>query len=127
MQGSKAAVSPSKLSQSMRSPCGHEALDILTNAAYSTVNVVSTLPGLYLVEKMGRRNLLLLGGIGMAASQFIVAITGTASDPDNLNAQRAAIAFVCIYIYFFASSWGPVAWVVTGESGLRAFRLECRY
>ncbi|KAI9867346.1 MAG: High-affinity glucose transporter rgt2, partial [Watsoniomyces obsoletus] len=33
----------------------------------------------------------------------------------DLAAQRAAIAFVCIYIYFFASSWGPVAWVVTGE------------
>jgi SP family sugar:H+ symporter-like MFS transporter len=25
------------------------------------------------------------------------------------------IAFVCIYIFFFACSWGPVAWVVTGE------------
>jgi SP family sugar:H+ symporter-like MFS transporter len=24
-------------------------------------------------------------------------------------------AFVCIYIFFFACSWGPVAWVVTGE------------
>lgn len=46
--------------------------------------------------------------------QFIVAITGTVAGTSDLPAQRAAIAFVCIYIYFFASTWGPVAWVVTG-------------
>lgn len=51
----------------------------------------------------------------MCVCQFIVAITGTVSGTTNLPAQRAAIAFVCLYIYHFASSWGPVAWVVTGE------------
>ena len=81
----------------------------------SCVNVGSTFPGLYLVEKWGRRNLLLFGAIGMAVCQFIVAITGTVAGIDNLPAQKALIAFVCIYIFFFASSWGPVAWVVTGE------------
>lgn len=64
---------------------------------------------------MGRRNLLLMGAIGMCVCQFIVAITGTVAGTSDLPAQRAAIAFVCIYIYFFASTWGPVAWVVTGE------------
>lgn len=86
-------------------------IQVITN----TVNVVSTLPGLYLVEKMGRRNLLLMGAIGMCIAQFIVAITGTVAGTTDLAAQRTAIAFVCIYIYFFASTWGPVAWVVTGE------------
>jgi nitrate/nitrite transporter NarK len=61
--------------------------------------VASTFPGLYLVEKMGRRNLLLMGAIGMAVCQFIVAITGTVAGTDDLPAQRAAIAFVCIYIF----------------------------
>lgn len=51
----------------------------------------------------------------MSVCQFIVAITGTVASFENLAAQKAAIAFVCIYIFFFASSWGPVAWVVTGE------------
>ncbi|KAA8616584.1 ProP Permease of the major facilitator superfamily [Pyrenophora tritici-repentis] len=41
----------------------------------SCVNVASTVPGLYLVEKWGRRNLLLFGAVGMAVCQFIVAIT----------------------------------------------------
>ncbi|KAI4651561.1 hypothetical protein J4E85_011453 [Alternaria conjuncta] len=81
----------------------------------SCVNVASTFPGLYLVEKWGRRNLLLFGAVGMAVCQFIVAITGTVAGIDNQAAQQALIAFVCIYIFFFACSWGPVAWVVTGE------------
>ncbi|KXS98958.1 hypothetical protein AC578_4989 [Pseudocercospora eumusae] len=81
----------------------------------SAVNVSSTFPGLYMVETWGRRNLLLFGAIGMAVCQFIVAGVGTGAGLDNLAAQKALIAFVCIYIFFFACSWGPCAWVVTGE------------
>lgn len=55
----------------------------------------------------------------------IVAITGTVSGTTDLPAQRAAIAFVCIYIFFFASSWGPVAWVVTGEIFPLKARAKC--
>lgn len=91
----------------------------------SCVNVVSTFPGLYLVEKMGRRNLLLMGAAGMAVCQFIVAITGTTAGTTDLPAQQAAIAFVCIYIFFFASSWGPTAWVVTGELFPLKVRAKC--
>ncbi|KAF2133068.1 general substrate transporter [Dothidotthia symphoricarpi CBS 119687] len=79
------------------------------------VNVGSTIPGLYLADRWGRRNLLLFGAIGMAISQFVVAIVGTVAGIDNLAAQKSLIAFVCIYIFFFACSWGPIAWVVTGE------------
>ena len=64
---------------------------------------------------MGRRNLLLMGAIGMCICQYVVAITGTVAGTDDQSAQKVAIAFVCFYIFFFASSWGPVAWVVTGE------------
>lgn len=60
----------------------------------------------------------------MAVSQFIVAMSGTFSTGQydngeiyvkNLSGQKAAVSFVCIYIFFFASTWGPLAWVVTGE------------
>ncbi|KAI9701656.1 MAG: High-affinity glucose transporter rgt2 [Bogoriella megaspora] len=81
----------------------------------SCVNVGSTFPGLYLVEAWGRRPLLLFGAIGMAVCQFIVAGVGTGYGTTDTAAQKALIAFVCIYIFFFACSWGPVAWVVTGE------------
>lgn len=90
----------------------------------SAINVASTVPGLYLTDKLGRRPLLLTGAIGMCISQFIVAMSGTFSTGQDSNGavystndsgQKAAVAFVCIYIFFFASTWGPLAWVVTGE------------
>jgi len=34
---------------------------------------------------------------------------------NNISAVNAQIAFICIYIFFFASTWGPGGWVVTGE------------
>jgi MFS family permease len=86
----------------------------LVSVITSVVNICSTVPGLYLVEKWGRRKLLMFGAIGMAVSQMIVGSVGTAL-PHESSANKALIAFVCIYIFFFACSWGPCAWVVTGE------------
>ncbi|RHZ72737.1 hypothetical protein CDV55_100765 [Aspergillus turcosus] len=87
------------------------------------VNVLSTFPGLYMVEKWGRRPLLMFGAVGMCVSQLIVAIVGTATSSDVAN--KVLIAFVCIYIFFFACSWGPVAWVVTGELFPLKARAKC--
>lgn len=87
------------------------------------INVISTFPGLYMVEKWGRRPLLLFGAIGMCISQLIVAIVGTAAS--STVANKVLIAFVCVYIFFFASSWGPVAWVVTGELFPLKARAKC--
>jgi SP family sugar:H+ symporter-like MFS transporter len=101
----------------------------------SAVNVGSTIPGLYAIDKFGRRPLLLVGAIGMCISQLIVASLGTVYTGQNpldgstyslnIAAQRAAIAFVCIYIFFFASTWGPIAWVVTGEIFPLKVRAKC--
>lgn len=70
----------------------------------SVINVVSTLPGLYLVEKWGRRPLLLFGAVGMFVCQYIIASVNTAL-PDSQVASKVLIAFVCFYIFFFASTW----------------------
>jgi sugar porter (SP) family MFS transporter len=87
----------------------------------SCVNVGSTIPGLYAIDKWGRRPVLLMGAIGMTISQLLVAVLGTTTTSQdalgnivvhNEAAQKAAIAFICIYIFFFAASWGPIAWYV---------------
>lgn len=78
------------------------------------VNVVSTLPGLYLVERIGRRALLLSGAIIMCTAQFIVGIVGVAA-PGSAGSSTSLIVFTCIFIFAFAYSWGPGAWIVIGE------------
>ena len=79
------------------------------------VNVLSTPISFWTVEKFGRRPLLIWGALGMVICQFIVAIVGVTSVGKEPAAVRSEIAFICIYIFFFASTWGPGAWVVIGE------------
>jgi len=87
----------------------------LITVATNVVNVFMTLPGMWGVERFGRRRLLLVGAAGMCICEFIVAFVGVTISVDNLAGQRVLVAFVCIYIAFFASTWGPIAWVITGE------------
>jgi SP family sugar:H+ symporter-like MFS transporter len=77
------------------------------------VNVVFTIPGILLVDKVGRRKLLIIGAAGMVVSNYVIAIVGVKTN--TVIANKVMLAFVCLFIAFFASTWGPVVWVVTGE------------
>jgi len=64
-----------------------------------------TLVGCQLIDRVGRRKLLLIGAAGMCVSEFIVAIVGvTAGNATqtaggtvvNIAAQRVLIAFTCM-------------------------------
>ncbi|MCJ1399381.1 hypothetical protein MMC11_002583 [Xylographa trunciseda] len=84
----------------------------------SLVNTCSTPLSFWMIERFGRRTILIYGAMGMIVAQFIVGIIGvTAGAPQNNNssAVSAMIAFICINIFFFAVTWGPSAWVVVGE------------
>ena len=89
------------------------------------INVGATVPGLWLVEKAGRRKLLFWGAVGMCSFHFVVAIVGVAAPESSPVANNILIAFVCMFISFFAASWGPVAWVVTGEIFPLKVRAKC--
>ena len=92
--------------------------------ATDVVNVGMTFPGMYAVDRAGRRFLLLLGAAVMAVSQFIVAITGTIIGDGDPAGQKCLVAFVCIFLGAFASTWGPMAWVVTSEIYPNAIRAK---
>merc|ERR1712072_451126 len=85
-------------------------LQIITNV----INTVTTFPGLYCIDRFGRRPLLLTGALGMGVCQYLVAAIGDAKPNTPFDSAAAQFAFICIYISFFASTFGPGAWVVTG-------------
>jgi MFS family permease len=99
----------------------------LVSLIFTLINVLSTPLSFWTIEKFGRRPLLIWGALGMLICQFSVAIVGDtvgfnhthtvngSTVADNISAVNAQIAFICIYIFFFASTWGPGAWVVVGE------------
>lgn len=78
------------------------------------VNVCATPIAFWAMERLGRRVVLMTGALGMVVCQFIVAITGVVDGHDP-KSVKAMISFICIYIAFFACTWGPGAWVVIGE------------
>ncbi|KAF1941424.1 monosaccharide transporter-like protein [Clathrospora elynae] len=81
------------------------------------VNVACTIPGLYLIERLGRRVPLVIGGLWQAVWLLIFAIIGIALPPtENPTSGIVMIVCACMFIASFASTWGPFVWVVIGET-----------
>lgn len=88
----------------------------LISLIINIVNTISTIPALFIIEAWGRRKVLIYGAVAMAICQLLIASFSAAvgkSMPTTAN--QILIIFVCIDIFFFAASWGPVAWVITSE------------
>ncbi|KAL9103068.1 MAG: hypothetical protein Q9163_001866 [Psora crenata] len=101
-----------------------------TQIILGTVNVVCTFPGLYFVEKFGRRIPMILGGAWMCMCFLVFASVGHFSldrtTPQNTpKAGTAMIVFACLFIAAFASTWGPMVWTVTGELYPSRYRAQC--
>ena len=95
---------------------------LLQNVIIGAVNISFTFLAIALVDKIGRKSLLLIGALGQAVMLGLMAlIFGTAEldaagnlmldDTMGIYALLAANG----YIAFFATTWGPVLWVMLGE------------
>lgn len=99
-----------------------EADALLVNVISGTVNVGFTVVAIILIDKIGRKPLLLVGSLGQAVMLGIMAVLfATAPIGESGNLQFAgnngiyALIAANAYIAFFAVSWGPVMWVMLGE------------
>lgn len=91
------------------------------------VNVLSTVVSIYVVDKLGRRILLLEAGVQMFLAQIIIAIVlgiKVTDHSDNLGTAYAVVVVVmiCTFVSAFAWSWGPLGWLIPSET----FPLETR-
>ncbi len=73
------------------------------SVVYNVVNVVSTVPGMYMMERLGRRQLLIWGAVWMCLCELIVAVVGTTVPTSNTAGGKTLVAFVCVYIAGFAA------------------------
>ena len=85
------------------------------------VNVFGTLPGMFLIDRVGRKTLLVIGGIGIAVSHAMICTFVKLSEV-NPSYGWGAFFFIAIFDLFFASTWGPVVWSYQSE----IFPLRCR-
>ncbi|MDQ1056171.1 sugar porter (SP) family MFS transporter [Arthrobacter globiformis] len=101
---------------------GFQEKDSLTiSVATSITNILVTLVAIALVDRIGRRPILLAGSIGMAVSLGAMALafasaTGTGSDI-TLPGAWGTVALVAanVFVISFGASWGPLVWVLLGE------------
>ncbi|ODV77071.1 general substrate transporter, partial [Suhomyces tanzawaensis NRRL Y-17324] len=78
------------------------------------VNTIFTIPGMIMVDILGRRLLMLWGGVGMSASNFIVAVVGVSATNKEVS-SILSIIFSCCFIACFASSWGGAVWAIASD------------
>lgn len=102
---------------------------LLQNVIIGAVNVSFTFLAIALVDKVGRKALLVVGALGQAVMLGIMAlIFGTAELNEAgaliLDDQMGLYALLAAngYIAFFATTWGPVLWVMLGEMFPNQFR-----
>ncbi|KKY37450.1 putative glucose transporter rco-3 [Diaporthe ampelina] len=88
----------------------------LVSLIINIVNTISTIPALFIIEAWGRRKVLIYGAVAMAICQLLIAsFSAAVGNSMPTTANQILIIFLCIDIFFFAASWGPVAWVITSE------------
>lgn len=97
--------------QEIFSSAGYNVSDILFNIVITGVtNVVFTFVGMYAVDKLGRRALMLIGAIGLCiiyillGSCYYFEVTGV-----------AVLLLVVLAIACYAMTLGPITWVVISE------------
>ncbi|KAL2060309.1 hypothetical protein VTL71DRAFT_9704 [Oculimacula yallundae] len=91
---------------------------LLATGVYGIVNCLSTIPAVLLIDRLGRRPLLMCGAAGTCISLVIVgAIIGAYGDElaDNKVAGWAGVAFIYIYDVNFSYSFAPIGWVLPSE------------
>lgn len=77
------------------------------------VNFGMTFPGLYIVDRFGRRPALITGGLWMFVCFLIFSSVGhfalDRGDPTSTpQASIAMIVFACLFIVGYAMTWGPI-------------------
>ncbi|EEB08657.1 hexose transporter Ght8 [Schizosaccharomyces japonicus yFS275] len=94
------------------------------------VNCGCTFGAIYVLEVFGRRNPLIIGGVWQSICFFIYAAVGDRAlyrknGTSNHRAGAVMIVFSCLFIFAYAQTWAPAAYVIIGESYPVRYRSKC--
>ncbi|XP_068644921.1 sugar transport protein 8-like, partial [Aristolochia californica] len=92
---------------------------LLSAVITGTVNVLSTLVSIALVDRAGRRSLLLEACVQMGISQAAIGVilATKLSLTGSLDHGTAiwVVLLICLFVSGFAWSWGPLGWLIASE------------
>lgn len=94
---------------------------LLTNVIMGSVSILACLLAIALIDRIGRKPLLVIGSVGMALTLAIMALAFSQATvtPTGLTLSpmlgTLALMSAIAYVALFNLSWGPVMWVLLGE------------
>jgi SP family sugar:H+ symporter-like MFS transporter len=98
-----------------------EADSLKINILSGTLSIGACLFAIFLIDRIGRKPLLLIGSVGMAITLGILTVAFGTGDLSGGTLHlaptigRLALISANLYVVFFNFSWGPVMWVMLGE------------
>ncbi|KAI1633473.1 putative sugar transporter [Biscogniauxia mediterranea] len=90
----------------------------LLTAVSGTIYLIAAFFSLVVIDRVGRRKLMLFGSVAMAACHLISSLCLKAGedDPSKMKVMsKVAVAMFFLYHVFFAPTWGGVPWVYSAE------------
>ncbi|KAK4434017.1 Sugar transport protein 8 [Sesamum alatum] len=94
-------------------------MSLLSSLVIGLVNVCSNFMLIYVVDRVGRRKLLLVACVQMFISQVAIGVILTSHllETGTLDKSLAAavVVLVCTFVMAFAWSWGPMGWLIPTE------------
>ena len=99
-----------------------ESDSLLINIVSGAVSIAACFITIALVDRIGRKPLLLIGSAGMTVTLFVMVYAfsqGTLDPAGKLSLSQGlgtlAVIAANLYVIFFNVSWGPIMWVMLGE------------
>src|SRR5215216_6601785 len=91
---------------------------IYANLVIGTLNVLMTVVAIRIIDRVGRKPMLLAGLVGMVLSLTVLGLSSELlATPNSAGDPAAVITLICLagFIVSFAATWGPVVWVMLPE------------
>jgi len=84
---------------------------LIQTIAIGFINFAFTILSIWLIDRVGRKQLLMYGSAGMAISLFVISIAFNMEETNSV----VLLIFLLMYVASFAISLGPVVWVIMSE------------
>ena len=91
---------------------------IYANLVIGVLNVAATIVAIRIVDRVGRKPMLLGGLVGMVTALTVLGVGSLLlSEPNAPGDPAAILTLICLaaFIVSFAATWGPVVWVMLPE------------
>lgn len=103
-----------------------ESASLLSNVMTGGIGIVMAFVSMLIVDRLGRRALLIFGGITMIVPQLLIGTIMASKLGDHGSLSKgyanAILVLLGIYVAGFGVSWGPLGWLIPSE----IFPLEIR-